>query len=233
MIRVAAILILMSLAAQACASSAADPDFAQRGQHLRQDDEPWALAWMAARARLEAMCADPTTSCADKMIRASTSVRFDEWLPDDWEPIRLPSYRTVVAVQEEELRKRHVPRVYEVYMLGVSYYLADKADRGEITQSQLVRAFNAAWKEMVNRTRADVAFTGSAVEAARADTETWARFRDAASTIGSALSAVFGDAAAAGSNAPTPVVKPSRQVTCQATPNIVTGQSEEMTVRCQ
>lgn len=230
MIRLVAILVVMSLTAQGCASSTAHRDLDQRVQYRQEEHE----ARAAARARLTAMCAGPTTSCTDRIIRVSNSGRLDERSLDGWDLMRLPPYRTVVAVHEEELRKRRVPRVYEVYMLGVSHYLADNADRGDITQFQLVRAFNAAWKEMVTRTRADVAFSASAVEAAeRADAETWARFRDTASTIGSVLGAVLGGAAAVGSNAPTPVVQPSRQVTCQASRNTVTEQSAQMTVRCR
>lgn len=59
------------------------------------------------------------------------------------------------TLHEEEIRKGHVPLVYEEYMLGViSRSLAERADRGDITPDQLIGAFNAAWPEMLNQMRA-------------------------------------------------------------------------------
>src|SRR5262249_58878421 len=67
----------------------------------------------------------------------------------------------------------------------------------------------------------------------RTDAETWARFRDTASTIGMVTSTALGGSEAVGSNAPTPVVQSSRRVNCEADRNTATGESSQMTVRCQ
>jgi len=43
----------------------------------------------------------------------------------------------VMAIHEEEIRRRHEPRLYEEYMLGSAKYLAAQADDGAITTEQL------------------------------------------------------------------------------------------------
>jgi hypothetical protein len=149
--------------------------------------------------------------------------------------MELPPYQVVHAMHEEEIRKRHQPLAYEEYMLEVSRFLSERADREEISAIQLAHAFNAAWTEMVQRMREDAALRISAVEAAaNADAQAWATFQQTALIMGAILGgALIG--AAAGSYAPTPAVPPSR-VTCQAVSmghNTVTGQSYGVTLRCQ
>jgi ferric-dicitrate binding protein FerR (iron transport regulator) len=127
--------------------------------------------------------------------------------------------------------------VYEVYMLEVSRFLAEKADREEISPIQMAQAFNAAWTEMVKHTREDAAFRLSAVQAAeQADAESRATFRETAATIGLVLGGALLGVATAGSYAPTAVVRSSSPVTCHAVSmgdNTVTGQSYGVTLRCQ
>ncbi len=45
----------------------------------------------------------------------------------------------------DRLRKRLLPTLHEEYMLGLTHYLAEKADNDEITAEQLRHAFNAGW----------------------------------------------------------------------------------------
>jgi hypothetical protein len=48
-------------------------------------------------------------------------------------------------VHAEELRKRSTLKLYEEYMLGLTRYLAEKADKDEITPEQLRHAVNTGW----------------------------------------------------------------------------------------
>jgi hypothetical protein len=66
-------------------------------------------------------------------------------------------YQTIIAVHEEELRKRVTPKPYEEYMLGLSRYLGKAADEGKIAPQQLVQAFNAGWNYMVNAMKNEAA----------------------------------------------------------------------------
>lgn len=70
---------------------------------------------------------------------------------DDWHWHWLPPYQVVVAVHDEELRKRVIPKLYEEYLSGLSRYLAEKADNGEITPAQLKYTFNAGWNWLYGR----------------------------------------------------------------------------------
>jgi hypothetical protein len=112
-------------------------------------------AWNAARIRLHSMCpAVPRTEA--ELTRALLTrqpndcyVRFakDTHLPmnDDWHWHWLPPYRVVAAVHDEELRKHGTHKHYEEYISALNRYLAEKADRGQITPAQFRYVFNAGW----------------------------------------------------------------------------------------
>lgn len=112
-------------------------------------------AWNAARIRLHSMCpAVPKTEA--ELTRALLTrqpngcyVRLakDTHLPmiDDWHWHWLPPYRVVAAVHDEELRRHATPKHYEEYISGLNRYLAEKADKGQITPAQFRYVFNAGW----------------------------------------------------------------------------------------
>jgi hypothetical protein len=81
--------------------------------------------------------------CNVRIVKITNAPTFDDW-QWDW----LPPYETIVSAHEEELRKRVTPKLYEEYMLGLSHYLAQKADGHQITARQFVYAFNTGWKWM-------------------------------------------------------------------------------------
>jgi len=112
-------------------------------------------AWQAARIRLNSMCPhapktmDEVTQSLELDQKNDCYARLakDTHAPtlDDWHWRWLPPYQIVIAVYDEELRKRVIPRLYEEYMLGLTRYLAEKADNDEITPEQLRHAFTAGW----------------------------------------------------------------------------------------
>ena len=112
-------------------------------------------AWHAARIRLDSMCPhapktmDEVTQSLELDQKNDCYARLakDTHAPtlDDWHWRWLPPYQVVIAVYDEELRKRVIPRLYEEYMLGLTRYLAEKADNDEITPEQLRHAFTAGW----------------------------------------------------------------------------------------
>ncbi len=79
----------------------------------------------------------------------------DTYVPalDDWHWHWLPPYQVVAAVHDEELRKRVTPKLYEEYMSGLNRYLAEKADKGEITPGQFRYVFNAGWNWLTGKAR--------------------------------------------------------------------------------
>jgi hypothetical protein len=112
-------------------------------------------AWQAARIRLHSMCPhapktmdevtqslklDQENGCYARLAKDTHAPTLDDW---HWR--WLPPYQVVIAVYDEELRKRVIPRLYEEYMLGLTRYLAEKADNDEITPEQLRHAFTASW----------------------------------------------------------------------------------------
>jgi hypothetical protein len=112
-------------------------------------------AWRAARIRLHAMCphvpkteaelvqalkVDQENGCYARLAKDSYILTLDDW---HWH--WLPPYQVVVAVHDEELRKRITPRLHEEYMFGLTRYLAEKADNDEITPEQFRHAFTAGW----------------------------------------------------------------------------------------
>lgn len=158
---------LLSLSAllSSCAAGQARQAIADQQRQVGMNNE----AWMAARQRLHGMCpqapqsveeyqrrklairaggGDSLGGCDARLVKLTNAPRFDDW---DWD--WLPSYQTIVAVHDEELRKRVVPKVYDEYILGLGRYLAAKADRGEITPQQLMMAFNEAWRWMFGKMR--------------------------------------------------------------------------------
>jgi hypothetical protein len=140
---------------------------------LKKDRGGMALnaeAWQAARTKLKAMCPevptveeykrgkafakadgkDPFGGCDVRIIKATYGPVFDHW-QWDW----LPSYRNIVAVHVEEMRKRVTPRIYDEYMHGLARYLAERTDKGEIAPKQFAAAFNEGWKWMLSRIQSE------------------------------------------------------------------------------
>jgi hypothetical protein len=123
--------------------------------------EPAIQAWQAARSRLHSMCpqvprtGDELTQALNVEQENGCYARLAKDTPilalDDWHWHWLPPYQVVVAVHDEELRKRAIPKLYEEYMSGLNRYLAEKADNGEITPAQLKYAFNAGWNWLYGR----------------------------------------------------------------------------------
>ena len=129
---------------------------------LRQDITPRATqrqlanqAWQATRIRLHKMCPhvpkaveelesalehDQANGCYARLAKDTYAPTLDDW---HWH--WFPPYQVVFAVHDEELRKRLNPRLHEEYLLGLTRYLAEKADNDEITSEQLRHAFNAGW----------------------------------------------------------------------------------------
>jgi hypothetical protein len=112
-------------------------------------------AWEAARLRLHRMCPRvPRTE--EELTQALTReqengcyarLAKDTFMPnvDDWHWHWLPPYQIVVAVHDEELRKRITPKFYEEYLSGLNRYLAEKLDKGEITMGQFRYVIDAGW----------------------------------------------------------------------------------------
>jgi hypothetical protein len=151
--------LLAVLAIAACsASRIGQPVYAPDGE-LQLINQ----AWEAARSRLHSMCPYvPKTAAELKQALASdhengcyARLAKDSYLLplDDWHWHWLPPYQVVVAVHDEELRKRLVPTLDEEYMSGLSHYLAEKADQGAITPKQFRYATEAAWRWLHGKLR--------------------------------------------------------------------------------
>jgi hypothetical protein len=120
--------------------------------------QPVDEAWQAARARLHKMCPrvprteDELTDALSMDQDNGCYARFakDSPLPmlEDWHWHWLPPYRIVAAIHDEELRKRETPKLYEEYLSALNRFLANKADRGEITPAQIRYASMAGWNWM-------------------------------------------------------------------------------------
>jgi hypothetical protein len=112
---------------------------------------------------------DPFRGCDLRWIKATNAQVIN-----DWQWAWLPAYQTVVTVHEEELRKRVAPKFYEEYMLGLSHYLAQKIDAGEITPEQFMHAFNAGWKWLNGKTNEEQALLQqNHIVAQQSDTAAW------------------------------------------------------------
>jgi hypothetical protein len=161
---------LFLLLALGCASHQARQSIEARQKEFALNNE----AWQAARMRLTAMCSkapatlqeyqrgmamirsggqDPFRGCNVRLVKVTNSPVTNDW-NWFWAP---PPYQTIIAVHEEELRKRVTPKPYEEYMLGLSRYLGKAADEGKIAPQQLVQAFNAGWNYMVNAMKNEAA----------------------------------------------------------------------------
>jgi hypothetical protein len=150
--RAFAVFLLVALVIlQACSASPVRQKIDNRNPEL----DPVHQAWRAARVRLHSMCphvpksveeltralkSDGANGCFARLAKDTHTVTVDDW---HWH--WLPPYQVVVAVHDEELRKRLVPKLHDEYMLGLMRYLAEKADRDEITAEQLRYAVNAGW----------------------------------------------------------------------------------------
>jgi hypothetical protein len=136
---------------QACSASPARQKLDNQNPEL----DPVHQAWRAARIRLHSMCPhvpksveeltqalkfDGANGCFARLAKDTYTTTLDDW---HWH--WLPPYQIVFAVHAEELRKRVIPKLYEEYMLGLTRYLAEKADKDEITPEQLRHTFNASW----------------------------------------------------------------------------------------
>lgn len=208
-------------------------------------------AWMAARDRLKAMCppppstledyekgkalrlagADPFKGCDVRVIKLTNSARTD-----DWQWAWAPPYQTIVAIHEEELRKRVNPKLYEEYMMAISRYLAEKADQGEITPIQIMGAFNKSWLWMYQKTQEEGLLLQDSIKAAElADAAAWNTFSAIAAGLAIATTAAL-VASAPYPSQPTFITPAYSNISCQATPglrNTVTGQLYGVTVYCR
>ncbi len=155
----AVLLIALSVTLPACSVSLPGQPLDYRSSNVKPAFE----AWEAARHRLHLMCprvpktADELTQALSVEHENGCYARYakDTYVPalDDWHWHWLPPYQVVAAVHDEELRKRVTPRLYEEYMSGLNRYLAEKADRGEITPGQFRYVFNAGWNWLTGKLR--------------------------------------------------------------------------------
>ena len=155
----ALLLIAVLLIFPACSASL----LGQKVDPRSPKSEPALEAWEAARHRLHLMCprvpktVDELTQALSVEHENGCYARFakDTYVPtlDDWHWHWLPPYQVVAAVHEEELRKRAIPKLYEEYMSGLNRYLAEKADKGEITPGQFRYVVNAGWNWLNGKMR--------------------------------------------------------------------------------
>lgn len=122
-------------------------------------------AWEAARVRLHRMC--PRVPRTQDELTQALSIEHengcyarlakDTFMPslDDWHWHWLPPYQVVVAVHDEELRKRVTPKLYEEYISGLNRYLAEKVDKGEITPAQFRYVINAGWSWLTGKIQSE------------------------------------------------------------------------------
>jgi hypothetical protein len=94
---------------------------------------------------------DMSYGCDARLFKITNLTTADDW---DWD--WLPAYQTIVRIHDEELRKRVSPKMYEEYMLGLSKFLAEKADNNIITPEQLKSALNDGWKWMVEQAKMEI-----------------------------------------------------------------------------
>lgn len=147
----AVVIIAAAVILSACSASRVPRQIAVPNAEI----PPANRAWQAARIRLHSMCprvpktGDELTEALHVLQENGCYARLAKdthiLTVDDWHWHWLPPYQVVVAVHDEELRKRVTPKLYEEYMSGLSRFLAAKADNGEITPAQLKYTFNAGW----------------------------------------------------------------------------------------
>jgi hypothetical protein len=148
---VAVALVASFLTLAGCSVSPVRQEITTRNSQLQLAKQ----AWQATRIRLHSMCphvpkAVEELAAALKYDHANgcyARLAKDTYAPtlDDWHWHWFPPYQVVIAVHDEELRKRRIPKLHEEYMLGLTRYLGEKADNDEITSEQLRHAFNAGW----------------------------------------------------------------------------------------
>jgi len=148
-------------------------------------------------------------------------------MTNDWNWFWAPPYETIIAVHEEELRKRVTPKPYEEYMLGLSRYLGKAADAGAISPGQLVQAFNAGWKYMVDAMQNETVILANDLKAAElSDAQTWKTIGEVAvglAAVATTALVVASTARAAPPAAPpayvyvpSPAPSPPRSIHCEA-----------------
>lgn len=215
-----------------CAASRTRTRAADFVEHLRLNTQ----AWMAARTRLQTMCAPALMAenhCGQRLVKGSNASRTDDWR---WQ--LLPPYQTIVAAHEEALRAQQAPYPFEEYMLGTSRYLAAHADAGTITPEQQRDAFNEAWGFMIGQVRQQAQLLAADIQAAEAaDARAWETFNAIASGLATVLTGALAASAAA---TPPPAIQPAapaqlpRPVYCSAIPlRNVYGQTARVGVTCR
>jgi hypothetical protein len=138
-----------------------------------------------------------SSGCNVRMVKSTAAPVTTDW-QWDW----LPSYQTIVAVHEEELRKRVTLQPWEEYMFGLSRYLAEQAERGNITAQQLVYAFNTGWKWMLDKTREESILLVQNLQAAQlSDAATWKTVGEIAVGLAAVTTAALLASAAANARA--------------------------------
>jgi hypothetical protein len=166
--------------APGCSAIAARQQVESFQAHIAKNDE----SWRAAQWRLVKMCPpqpttheaylqgvavrkaggpDPFNGCDARLMKLTNGPQTD-----DWRLLWFPNYRTIVAVHDEELRRRVKPKVYDEYALEITRALAERADRGEITSEQLRAAFNESWTWLFRRMQDERLLLEDAVRAAEA-----------------------------------------------------------------
>jgi hypothetical protein len=234
---------LLLLLVLGCASHQARQAIESRQKEFALNNE----AWQAARIRLGAMCPnrpatieqykqaheiirlggrDPFQGCNVRIVKVTNSP-----VTNDWQWFWAPPYQTIVAVHEEEMRKRVTPKPYEEYMLGLSRYLGKAADDGAISPQQLVQAFNAGWTYMVNAMKNEAVILTNDLKAAElSDAQTWKTIGEVAVGLAAVATTALVVAASARSASPapapsaapayvyvpSPAPSPPRTIHCQA-----------------
>jgi hypothetical protein len=187
-------------------------------------------AWMAARTRLKQMCpsipksvdeykqakailasmgTDPYNGCDVRLVKMTNAPRYDDWTWD-W----LPSYSTMVAVHDEELRKRVAPKIYDEFILGIAKYVGVMADRGEITPFQLMNVLNEAWRWAVQESQKEtILLQQNLAVAQQSDAAVWNGLGKAALGLAAVATVALGAAATvAAARTPTYVPVPTYTV---------------------
>jgi hypothetical protein len=201
----------------ACSATRAREEMTRRRTELDQNN----AAWEAARTRLWKMCPnapkstaeyrkgvqirsttnDPFGGCDLRLVKLTNGPTFDDW---DWD--WLPNYTTIVAVHDEELRRRLKPKVYEEYMLGLSRHLAKRVDDGDISPQQFMHAFNEGWKWLYGKMQEEsILFQENLRSAQQSDAAAWNTLNSIAAGLATvATAAILADAAVRASRpAPT------------------------------
>jgi hypothetical protein len=145
--------------------------------------------------------ADIAQDCALRVIKLSGGASVDDW-GWGW----LPSYTLIISIHEEEVRNRHQARYFEEYIFGLARYLAEQADRGAITEQQLMAAFNEGWKWMIGKLQEDYLLLQQNIAAGeKADTAVWNTLSSVAVGLAVVATAALVASAAVNASRPAPV----------------------------